>query len=133
MQRHASEAAARYMLALLCSAPGMFAAATAVLPSSFAMYAMTAAAAAVLDGRPMMTVASAAIGIVWGWVVAGLAFVPYALHVLATEPLRRSLPAAIAALVLTVVPLVVADRLFYGAWKVIIATVQHPQVTSARD
>ena len=110
------------MLALLCFAPGMFAAATALLPSSFAMYAMTAAAAAVIDGRPMLTVASAAVGIVWGWVVAGLAFVPYALYVLAVEPLRRSVPAAAIALMCTAVPLMVADRVFYGSWKVSMAT-----------
>ncbi len=109
------------MLALLCFAPGMFAATTALLPSSFAMYAITAAAAAVIDGRPMATIACAAVGIVWGWVVAGLAFVPYALHVLAVEPLRRSVPAAIIALGLTAFPLVVADRMFYGAWKVGVA------------
>ena len=96
----------------------MFAAATALLPSSFAMYAMTAAAAAVIEGSPMFTIASAAIGIVWGWVVAGLAFVPYALYVLASEPLHRSLPAAVAAVIFTLSPLVVADRVFYGAWKV---------------
>ena len=118
VQRHVSAAAAHYMLALLCFAPGMFAAATALLPSSFAMYAMTAAAASVVDGRPLVTIAAAAIGIVWGWIVAGLAFVPCALHVLITLPLTRSVPAALAALLLTAVPLIVTDRIYYGAWKV---------------
>ena len=118
VQRHISAAAAHYTLALLCFAPGMFAASTALLPSSFAMYAMTAAAAAVIDGRPLATIAAAAIGIMWGWIVAGLAFLPYALHVLFTLPLARSVPAALAALMLTAVPLIVTDRLFYGAWKV---------------
>jgi alpha-1,2-mannosyltransferase len=49
----------------------MFVAATGLLPSSFAMACLTAAAAAVLQGRPARIVAAAAAGIVWGWPVAG--------------------------------------------------------------
>lgn len=97
--------------------PGMFAASTALLPSSFAMYAMTMAAASVISGRPQEVVPLAAVGIVWGWIVAAVAFVPYALYVLVTAPLSESLQMAISWLLITAAPVVVVDRYFYGAWK----------------
>jgi hypothetical protein len=62
---------AHLLLALLVPCAGMFVAATGLLPSSFAMACLTAAAAAVLQGRPARVVAAAAAGIVWGWPVAG--------------------------------------------------------------
>jgi len=62
---------AHLLLALLVPSAGMFVAATGLLPSSFAMACLTAAAAAVLQGRPARVVAAAAAGIVWGWPVAG--------------------------------------------------------------
>ena len=96
----------------------MFCASTALLPSSFAMYAMTTAAASVLAGRPLQTIVAAAIGIVWGWIVAGLAFIPYALYVLGAAPLSDSLQMAVSWLLLTMAPLIVVDRYFYGSWKV---------------
>ena len=90
MQRYVGRTSATYTLALLCVVPGMFAASTALLPSSFAMYAMTAAAASVIGGKPLEAVPIAAVGILWGWIVAALAFVPYALYVLAAAPLVDS-------------------------------------------
>ena len=44
---------ARVTLILLMVSSGMFQAATTLLPSTFAMYAATAASAAVLEGRPL--------------------------------------------------------------------------------
>ncbi len=45
---------ARVMLALLAVSAGMFQAATTLLPSTFAMYTVTAASAAVLEQRPVV-------------------------------------------------------------------------------
>lgn len=161
-------AVARCLLLFLCSAAGLFAASTALLPSTFSMYAMTAAAAAVLEGRPFATIAAAVIGeqhrcgvgwgwgksppweaalpwmeaanrhpvcasppsyppptrpisaagVVWGWCVAGAAFLPYALWVLAAAPLVPAVGALALWLAATLGPLVLVDRHFYGSWTV---------------
>lgn len=117
VEKHVGRTPAVYTLALLCVTPGMFAASTALLPSSFAMYGMTMAAASVISGRPQEVVPLAAVGIVWGWIVASIAFVPYALYVLVTVPLSESLQMAVSWLLITAAPVVVLDRYFYGAWK----------------
>ena len=65
-------AVARCLLLFLASAAGLFAASTAMLPSTFTMYAMTAAAAAVLEGRPYVTIAAAVIGEARRWLKVGL-------------------------------------------------------------
>jgi alpha-1,2-mannosyltransferase len=49
-------------LLFLCVSSGMFAAATSMLPSTFTMYALTAAAAGVLQGRPYAVIAAAVTG-----------------------------------------------------------------------
>ncbi len=64
---------AHLLLALLVPSAGLFVAATGLLPSSFAMCCLTAAAAAVLAAKPLHVVAAGAAGLVWGWPVAGLA------------------------------------------------------------
>lgn len=106
------------LLALLAVLPGMFAASTALLPSSFTMYAMTTATAGVLLDSPALVIAAAAVGIVWGWVVAAIAFVPFALWVLWRGPLQSAWSTAALAATATLAPLVVFDRLFYGTWTV---------------
>ena len=62
---------AHLLLALLAPSAGMFVAASGLLPSSFAMCSLTAAAAAVLAGQPLRVIAAGAAGLVWGWPVAG--------------------------------------------------------------
>lgn len=57
-------------------------------------------------------------GVVWGWCVAGIAFLPLALLVLLSCPLARSLPALALALLATLAPLALADRAAYGRWTV---------------
>jgi hypothetical protein len=53
----------------------MFSASTALLPSSFVMYSLTLAAAAVIDSKPLLVVVHAVLGVILGWIVAGaLAF-----------------------------------------------------------
>jgi len=49
---------------------------------------------------------------------AGVAFLPYAVYVLAAAPLGRAFGTALAALALTLGPLVLVDRAFYGRWTV---------------
>ncbi|KAI7842794.1 hypothetical protein COHA_003540 [Chlorella ohadii] len=109
-------ALAHCLLLFLCGSSGLFAASTAMLPSSFTMYALTAAAAGMLEGRPYAVILAAAVGVVWGWCVAGFAFLPYALWVLAAAPLLRSVGWLVLCLAGTLGPLVLVDRHFYGAW-----------------
>ena len=55
-------------------------------------------------------------------VIAGIALLPYALYVILSRRLLRSVYTAFAALTITLVPLVIADRLFYSKWTVRIST-----------
>lgn len=55
-------ALAHCLLLFLCASSGLFAASTAMLPSSFTMYALTAAAAGMLEERPYAVILAAAVG-----------------------------------------------------------------------
>ena len=55
---------------------------------------------------------------VWGWCVAGAAFLPYALYVLAAAPFLPAVAALALWLAGTLGPLVLVDRLYYGTWTV---------------
>lgn len=57
-------------------------------------------------------------GVVWGWCVAGFAFLPYALWVLAAAPLMKAVGVLLLCLLGTLVPLALVDRHFYGRWMV---------------
>lgn len=111
-------ALAALALALPCA--GLFAAAPALLPSSFVMVCLTAASASWLhpSGSTTSVIGWAAIGLVWGWPVAGVAFVPAALGVLAAPRLPRSIAVAVAWAVATLAPLIVIDLVLYGKWTV---------------
>ncbi len=63
---------AQLLLFLLCFSAGMFAASSAFLPSTFVMYALTLAAAAVIDNHPRAVIAYGAVGVLLGWPVAGM-------------------------------------------------------------
>lgn len=115
---YAGENVARYLLLFLTTSSGMFVASTALLPSTFAMYSMTAAAAAVLAGSPLAAETSAAIGIIWAWPVAAIGFMPYAIYVLLTARMTAAVGTALGLLGFTLVPLIAADRAFYGRWTV---------------
>jgi alpha-1,2-mannosyltransferase len=104
-------------LSFLVVSSGMFAASAALLPSSFTMCALTAAAAAVIATKHNYVIFSAVIGVVWGWCVAGVAYVPYAFWILASSRLLPSIGTLLAALFTTLAPLAIADRMFYGNWK----------------
>ena len=62
---------ARQLLLLLVLLPGPLFACTSLLPSSFTMYFLTAAAAYVMEGRPLRVAALGILGVLWGWPVAG--------------------------------------------------------------
>lgn len=121
------------------------------------MYAVTLAAAAVVDGRPLLVVIHAVLGVILGWVVAGapqafhiaciayiymsfllllssslcrrddykvlwccagVAFVPYAFYVLFAAPFGQAVGTAVITLLVTMAPMLITDRLFYGKWAV---------------
>lgn len=58
------------------------------------------------------------VGVVWGWTVAAVAVLPYALAVLLRASFPRALSATLGWLLATLAPLVLVDRLFYGTWTV---------------
>eukprot|EP00884_Botryococcus_braunii_P000529 jgi/Botrbrau1/10477/Bobra.0133s0083.1 len=107
-----------YLLIFLVSSSGMFAASTALLPSSFTMVALTLAAAAVLRSKPLQVVVAAVVGVVWGWAVAGLAFLPYAVYVLLAANFLAAVGTGLAALAVTLGAVVGLDAAFYGRWTV---------------
>ena len=118
MRRRYSPTLSNCFLALACVSSGMFVSSTALLPSAFTMCALTAAAAGVLAGRVRAVILTAAAAVVWGWCVAGPAFLPYAAWVLAAGPLLPSVAALAVSLAGVLVPLVLVDRAFYGKWTV---------------
>ena len=75
---------------------------------------MTAGTAALLAGNQVGVIAAAVCGIMLGWVVAAVAFVPHALWVLLATPLVPAV--CVAACGVTVIGslLVAADYWFYG-------------------
>ena len=116
--KHIGQKAAHIFLLLLCVSSGLFTSSTSLLPSSFTMYTLTAAAAAVLNTDHRRVVLYAVIGVIWGWAVAGIAFLPYAVYLLLIGSPWVYLPAGVVSLVGTVLPMVGFDRLFYGKWTV---------------
>ncbi|KAL0044650.1 hypothetical protein WJX82_004234 [Trebouxia sp. C0006] len=58
----------------------------------------------------------AMVGVMWGWAVAGVAFIPYAVLLLLVGNPMVYLPAGVVFLTGTVVPMIGCDRLFYGKW-----------------
>ena len=57
-------------------------------------------------------------GVVWGWCVAGIAFLPYTLYVLAAAPFMGAVGVLLLCLLGTLTPLVLVDRHYYGQWTV---------------
>lgn len=112
-------------LLLLCISSGMFTSSTSLLPSSFTMYTLTAASAAVLNSDHRRVVLYAMVGVIWGWAVAGVAFLPYAILLLLVGNLIVYLPAGVVGLFGTMTPMVAIDRLFYGKWTVSVALCLH--------
>ena len=82
------------------------------------MYTLTLSAAAVLNSDHRRVILYAIVGVVWGWAVAGAAFVPYAVLLLLVGDPIVYLPAGIVFLTGTLLPMVAFDRLLYGKWTV---------------
>lgn len=82
------------------------------------MYTLTAASAAVLNSDHRRVVLYAMVGVIWGWAVAGVAFLPYAVLLLLVGNPLVYMPAGVVGLIGTMVPMVAFDRLFYGKWTV---------------
>lgn len=82
------------------------------------MYALTAASAAVLNSDHRRVMLYAMVGVIWGWAVAGIAFLPYAVLLLLVGNPMVYLPAGVVFVTGTVVPMIGCDRLFYGKWTV---------------
>ena len=110
---------AKLYLVFSAFSSGMFVSSSAFLPSSVAMVAMTCCAAGILNGSRRIVIWGAVVGCMWGWIVAGLSFVPYALWVLWGSPwtIVQSFGTLFVALGSALIPLVVSDRWCYGTWK----------------
>ena len=61
-----------------------------------------------------MTIVSAVVGVLLGWPVAGVAFLPYAVFVLLQPRLAASFATAAVAATSTLIPIVLVDLYFYG-------------------
>ncbi|GMH39181.1 hypothetical protein BSKO_07079 [Bryopsis sp. KO-2023] len=103
-----------YFLIILASSSGMFVSTTSFLPSTFAMYTLMAASAGIISRNMTMVIVPAVIGVVVGWPVAGIAFIPLALYVLLQPNLAKSFSTLFASLIGTIGLLVAADTFFYG-------------------
>ncbi|KAL3158672.1 hypothetical protein ABBQ32_011414 [Trebouxia sp. C0010 RCD-2024] len=116
VHRHISPSIAKMFLLLSCTSSGMFTSATSLLPSTFTMYTLTLAAAAMLNSDHRRVVLYAMVGVIWGWAVAGVAFLPYAVLLLLVGAPTVYLSAGIVFLIGTLAPMIAFDRLFYGTW-----------------
>ncbi|KAG6546793.1 hypothetical protein Mapa_011739 [Marchantia paleacea] len=107
---------AAYTLMLLCFTSGCFTASTSFLPSTFSMYTLTLASAALLYRKPGTAVAVGAFGVLVGWPFSVLAAVPVVLYALATGGFLKVFMAGLTTSVFTLVISAVVDRQFYGKW-----------------
>jgi hypothetical protein len=88
---------------------------------------MTAGTAALLDGNQIGVIAAAVCGIMLGWVVAAVAFVPHALWVLLGTPLAPAVCAAAGGALAVSNLLLAADFSYYGRFTVSAPRVSPPQ------
>lgn len=115
-------------LASLLLSTGMWTAGVSFLPSSFAMYAVTAAVAQGLRSTNLQSVLATvwlfALGTVWGWPFSGLLALPYVIYILCfarDTPRLISRIAWLTGCLLTVLatlvaPLLLIDSFFYKKW-----------------
>eukprot|EP00898_Chlorokybus_atmophyticus_P006598 jgi/Chlat1/693/Chrsp104S00018 len=102
-------------LLLLYTSAGMLFASTAFLPSTFAMYGITLAAACMLQRRPKAAIFAAAAGVLIGWPFAALAAAPIGLCMLVYgESVLKAVLTAAVAFVTIMVPSALADAYYYG-------------------
>jgi len=106
--------AARTLLVLLISSPGMFRACAELLPSSFAMIAVTAATAAWMVGDFERAVFLVAVAAIVGWPFAALLGVGMAVHIPLRRGLKRFLTWAATAGVILAALTAAVDSHMYG-------------------
>lgn len=82
------------------------------------MYFLTAAAAAVIGGGVLSPILPSVVGVIWGWTVAGGAFLPYALLVLVGGRLCKAVLLTLFCAAAALVPMALVDHHFYGRWTV---------------
>ncbi|XP_059443857.1 dol-P-Man:Man(6)GlcNAc(2)-PP-Dol alpha-1,2-mannosyltransferase [Corylus avellana] len=104
-----------YTLAMLCLTSGCFFASTSFLPSSFSMYAISLSSGLFLLGKPAMSVAVAAVGVILGWPFSILAFLPVTFYSLARRFKQAFLAGAVTTVSLLAVSLLV-DYFYYRRW-----------------
>lgn len=122
-------------LCFLFFAPGMYAAGTAFLPSSFAMISLTAAYAGLLAGKEFFPILAACVAVLIAWPFVGLAAIPLGLALVFKQGVR-SVPMhlfslifkGILSLIIVVVPLLLVDSHFYGRtvlapWQIVLYNV----------
>ncbi|KAJ3086582.1 mannosyltransferase [Quaeritorhiza haematococci] len=145
--RHVGPRVGRYLLFILFFSTGMFIASTAYLPSTFAMYTTTLALATTLEipgpsskltriaiYKPVLCVG---LGALLGWPFSGALAVPIALIILFTSLglfSRRGqkldvwragvavwfmVEATLVAVLVTLTPILLIDRLFYRKWTLV--------------
>lgn len=122
-------------LCFLFFAPGMYAAGTAFLPSSFAMIALTGAYAGLLAGKEFVPILLACVAVLVAWPFVGLAAVPLGLALVfkstdrsITKHIFTLIFKGILALILVVTPLLLVDTYFYGRtvlapWQIVLYNV----------
>ncbi len=111
--RFGSERACVFLF-LLVGAPGIFRAASELLPSSFAMIALTAAWSRWLVGEFFAAVFFVALAALFGWVYVAAAAVPMALHILFRRGFGKFLLYSLASAIPIVFPMVLIDSHYYG-------------------
>lgn len=107
---------AAYTLMLLCFSTGCFNASTSFLPSTFAMYTITSAIAALISGKPLLAVVAAVVGVLIGWPFSVLATAPIIIYSFWTGGLIRTIAVGIATSICILIPSTLADKFFYGRW-----------------
>eukprot|EP00250_Pteridium_aquilinum_P012965 c2104_g1_i1 orf=506-2251(-) len=107
---------AAYTLMLLCFSSGCFNASTSFLPSTFAMYTITSAIAALISGKPLLAVAAAVVGVLIGWPFSVLATVPIVIYSLLAGGLMSTIAVGIATSICILIPSTLADKFFYRKW-----------------
>lgn len=107
---------AAYTLMLLCFSSGCFNASTSFLPSTFSMYTITLAVAALISEKPLLAVVAAAVGVLIGWPFSVLATAPIVIYSLMTGGLISTILVGIATSVCILIPSILADNFFYGKW-----------------
>uniref|UniRef100_A0A0D6R9T7 Mannosyltransferase n=1 Tax=Araucaria cunninghamii TaxID=56994 RepID=A0A0D6R9T7_ARACU len=103
-------------LFLLAFTSGCFIASTSLLPSTFSMYAITLASAALFLDSPATSVSVAAVGVLLGWPFSILTAAPLVTYALASGNFKRVFLAGAATSIFVMVLSILTDYYYYGRW-----------------